>query len=77
MIRRLLRWYYYRRYGVCPIHLELCRPGGGYEPKWICNRCDEENRQKHVDRELVFENRRVQALTKVEILERRKCLESS
>lgn len=47
MLRRLWGWYYWRRYGICPVHLVLARAGGGYEPKWICNKCDDENRHKH------------------------------
>lgn len=47
MFRALIRWWYFRRYGVCPDHFVLCRRGGGYEPKWICPKCDEENRVKH------------------------------
>ena len=57
---RRLRWFYYwRRYGVCPDHLTLARPGGGYEPKWICPQCDEENRYKHEHRESNYHLKRV------------------
>lgn len=50
---------------MCPIHLVLARAGGGYEPKWICDKCDEENAQKNADRGTQRYGQRVGALLKV------------
>lgn len=65
MLRRLYNWYLYRRYGVCPTHFVLCRRGGEYAPKWICDKCDEENRHKHFFRNLHKEDEREKALKRL------------
>ena len=50
MWRKIADWYYWRRYGICPVHLTLARSGGCYMPKWICDSCDNENTVKHENR---------------------------
>ncbi len=70
---RILEWYYWRKFGVCPIHLELARSGGGYSPKWICDTCDAENQVKNENRILDIQsskaNLRFEALATVKRLE--------
>jgi hypothetical protein len=62
LLRKLRNWYKWKKYGICPIHLILARAGGGYEPKWICDMCDEENRIKNEDRIRKYEHKRLQVL---------------
>jgi hypothetical protein len=70
-IRKFYRWWYFWQYGVCSDHLRLCERGGGYEPRWICRKCDEENRMKHELRDTHYERTRQMALEKMARLERR------
>lgn len=64
-LRRLRHFYNWRRYGICPIHLELARRGGGYSPKWICSKCDFENTWKHEDRGRKYDALRLEKLKKM------------
>jgi hypothetical protein len=66
MLKRLRKWWYCRRYGICPIHGTL-RPHGGYnEGKWAaCAKCLEENRGKSIHRDLIYESNRHDALERL------------
>jgi len=68
IFRKIRVWWYWRKYDVCPVHLSLVRSGGGYEPHWICDKCDNENRIKNKDRSARYLQERDQALSKVKEL---------
>lgn len=70
LFRAIRRWWYFRYYGVCPDHLTLCERGGGYEPKWICRKCHEENRIKHEHGIADWSQKRIAACERLAKLER-------
>jgi len=66
LVRRLRKWWFCRKYGICPVHGVL-RPHGGYNAgKWdICPKCREENSGKSYMRDLAFAQQRHAALERL------------